>query len=140
MRTSTAAAAIAAGIAVIGAAASPAMAQNSGVAAGEQSLLNLDASDALHWQICGQNVLGTSFDQTCDNSDHIGDGPNSGVVAGDQSLVNGDLSSAAHWQICGQNVLTTSFGQDCGNSDHIDVDDDHDHDHDHGKGVDQGDF
>ena len=38
----------AAGIAALGAAASPAMAQNSGVAAGETSLVNLDASSALH--------------------------------------------------------------------------------------------
>ncbi|WP_026932298.1 hypothetical protein [Glycomyces tenuis] len=139
MRTSTAAAAVAAGLAVLGAAA-PAMAQNSGVVAGDQSLLNLDASDALHWQVCGQNVLTTSVDQNCDNRDHIGEGPNSGVVAGDQSLVNGDVSSLAHWQVCGQNVLATSFGQNCGNADHIDEDDGHGHGHDHDKGVDQGDF
>src|SRR5690606_25951777 len=151
MRISTTAVAIAAGVAALGAAASPAMAQNSGVWAGDQSLVNLDASSALHWQICGQNILATSYGQDCDNRAHIGEhGPQSGVVAGDRSLVNGDVSSLAHWQICGQNILATSYGQDCDNRDHISDRDHYHHDHDHddhwdggktpSKGVDQGDF
>ncbi|HLU27185.1 MAG TPA: hypothetical protein VKZ65_02020 [Glycomyces sp.] len=111
----------AAGLAALGAAASPAMAQNSGVWAGDQSLANLDASSALHWQICGQNILTTSFGQNCDNRDHIGEeGPQSGVLAGDRSLLNGDLSSLAHWQICGQNIgVAPSLHQQCLNYDHV---------------------
>ena len=121
MRKVLTVAAAAAGVAALGAAA-PAMAlgNNSGVAAGDTSLVNLDASSAAHWQICGQNVLATSFEQVCDNRDHIGEGPQSGVVAGDQSLVNGDVSSLAHWQICGQNVgVAPSLGQQCLNYDHV---------------------
>ncbi|HEU5127450.1 MAG TPA: hypothetical protein VFU12_05615 [Glycomyces sp.] len=144
MRISTTAAAVAAGVAALGAAASPAMAQNSGVWAGDQSLVNLDASSALHWQICGQNILTTSYGQDCDNRDHIGEeGSQSGVVAGDRSLVNGDVSSLAHWQICGQNILATSIDQDCDNRDHISEHSDDDDWHKGGKpskGVDQGDF
>ncbi|GAA2144333.1 hypothetical protein [Glycomyces algeriensis] len=137
MRKLTATAAFAAaGVAVLGAAASPAMAQNSGVAAGDVSLVNLDASSLAHWQICGQNILAQSYGQVCDNRDHIGeDGPQSGVWAGDVSGVNADLSSALHWQICGQNVLTQSFGQVCDNADHISEDE-----HDYDKGHDQGDY
>jgi hypothetical protein len=140
MHKLTAAAALAAaGVAALGA-ASPAMAQNSGVNAGETSLVNLDASSALHWQICGQNVLANSFGQDCDNRDHIGDGPQSGVNAGETSLVNADASDLAHWQICGQNVLVSpSLDQQCSNADHID--DGHDHDHEWpDKGHDQGDY
>ncbi|MDN3240592.1 hypothetical protein [Glycomyces tritici] len=136
MRKLTATAAFAAaGVAVLGAAASPAMAQNSGVAAGDVSLVNLDASSLAHWQICGQNILAQSYGQVCDNRDHIGEGPQSGVWAGDVSGVNADLSSALHWQICGQNVLTQSFGQVCDNADHISEDE-----HDYDKGHDQGDY
>ncbi|MCC3762517.1 hypothetical protein K3N28_05470 [Glycomyces sp. TRM65418] len=138
MRKITATAAFAAaGVAVLGAAASPAMAQNSGVTAGDMSLVNLDASDALHWQICGQNVLTQSFGQNCDNRDHIGEGPQSHVHAGDTSAINADASSLAHWQICGQNVLVQSFGQVCDNSDHI-SDDGNGGFPD--KGADQGDY
>ncbi|WP_026925409.1 hypothetical protein [Glycomyces arizonensis] len=139
MRTSTIAAAAAAGLAVLGAAA-PAMAQNSGVWAGDQSLLNLDASDIAHWQVCGQNILATSYGQDCDNRDHIGEGPQSGVIAGDKSLLNGDLSDALHWQICGQNILATSYGQDCDNRDHIGDDGWDEGDETPAKGVDQGDY
>ncbi|SDE40837.1 hypothetical protein [Glycomyces harbinensis] len=110
-----AAAAAAAGI------ASPAMAgYSSGVDAGPVSLVNIDASSAAHWQICGQNVLTQSFGQVCDNRDHIGQGPQSGVTAGDVSAANLDISDAAHWQICGQNVLTApSLDQQCLNTDHM---------------------
>jgi len=120
MRKSTYILAAAAGIAAIGAAASPAMAQNSGVNAGDTSLVNLDASSALHWQICGQNIIATSFGQVCDNRDHIGYGPQSQVNAGDTSLVNADASSIAHWQICGQNIVVSpSLDQQCRNFDHM---------------------
>ena len=117
-KTIAAAAFAAAGVAVLGAAA-PAMAQSSGVNAGAVSLVNIDASDAAHWQICGQNILTQSYDQNCDNTDHMGDGSSSGVNAGDVSGVNVDASDAAHWQICGQNVLTQSYFQDCDNRHHI---------------------
>jgi hypothetical protein len=144
MRKLTAAAALAAaGIAALGA-ASPAVAQNSGVNAGNTSLVNLDASSALHWQICGQNVLAQSFGQVCDNRDHIGEGPQSSVNAGETSILNADASSLAHWQICGQNVLVDpSLAQECINADHIDDEDGKDKDKDHGKpgkGDDQGDY
>jgi hypothetical protein len=145
MHKLTAAAALAAaGVAALGA-ASPAMAQNSGVTAGDTSLVNLDASSALHWQICGQNVLAQSFGQVCDNRDHIGEGPQSGVWAGDNSLINADASDLAHWQICGQNVLVSpSLDQQCVNTDHIgdedDDDEDEDEDDDYDKGDDQGDY
>ncbi|HEY1094627.1 MAG TPA: hypothetical protein VGE61_07975 [Glycomyces sp.] len=120
MRKSTYVLAAAAGIAAIGAAASPAMAENSGVTAGPVSLVNVDASSAAHWQICGQNVLTQSFGQVCDNRDHIGEGPQSGVTAGDTSLGNLDISDAAHWQICGQNVgVAPSLDQQCLNYDHM---------------------
>jgi hypothetical protein len=120
MRKSTYVLAAAAGIAAIGAAASPAMAENSGVTAGPVSLVNIDASSAAHWQICGQNVLTQSFGQVCDNRDHIGEGPQSGVTAGDVSLGNLDISDAAHWQICGQNVgVAPSLDQQCLNYDHM---------------------
>ncbi|SDE40815.1 hypothetical protein [Glycomyces harbinensis] len=100
--------------------AGTAMAQSSGVAAGPVSLVNIDASSAAHWQICGQNVLTQSFGQVCDNRDHIGQGPQSGVTAGDASLGNLDISDAAHWQICGQNVgVAPSLDQQCLNYDHI---------------------
>ncbi|MBO3735256.1 hypothetical protein [Glycomyces niveus] len=138
MRKTTATAAFAvaaAGVAVLGA-ASPAMAQNSGVWAGPVSLANIDASSAAHWQICGQNVLTTSYNQNCDNRDHIGPGPQSGVNAGDVSAANVDASSAAHWQICGQNVLTQSFWQNCDNTDHISDNGNGNPD----KGADQGDY
>ncbi|WP_026932297.1 hypothetical protein [Glycomyces tenuis] len=122
MRKVLTVAAAAAGVAALGAAA-PAMAlgSNSGVVAGDQSLVNLDASSAAHWQICGQNILTTSFEQNCDNRDHIGEeGPQSGVLAGDRSLVNGDVSSLAHWQICGQNIgVAPSLAQQCLNYDHV---------------------
>ncbi|THV43451.1 hypothetical protein, partial [Glycomyces buryatensis] len=84
MRKVLTVAAVAAGAAAF--AAAPAMATNSGVAAGPVSLLNIDASSAAHWQICGQNVFTQSFGQVCDNRDHIGEGPQSGVTAGDLSL------------------------------------------------------
>jgi hypothetical protein len=121
MRKSTYVLAAAAAVAAVSAAASPAMAQNSGVTAGDTSLVNLDASSALHWQICGQNILANSFGQVCDNRDHIGDdGPQSGVWAGDTSLLNGDVSSLAHWQICGQNIaVSPSIDQQCLNYDHM---------------------
>ncbi len=123
MRKVLTVAAAAAGVAAVAAAAAPAMASgtNSGVTAGDASLVNLDASSAAHWQICGQNILATSFEQVCDNRDHIGEeGPQSGVTAGDRSLVNGDLSSLAHWQICGQNVgVAPSLYQQCLNYDHV---------------------
>ncbi|GAA2165483.1 MULTISPECIES: hypothetical protein [Glycomyces] len=120
MRKSTYVLAAAAGIAAIGAAASPALAENSGVTAGPVSLVNVDASSAAHWQICGQNVLTQSFGQVCDNRDHIGEGPQSGVTAGDTSLGNLDISDAAHWQICGQNVgVAPSLDQQCLNYDHM---------------------
>jgi hypothetical protein len=121
MRKVLTVAAVAAGTAAL--AASPAMAQNSGVNAGETSLINLDASSAAHWQICGQNVLANSFGQVCDNRDHIGDGPQSGINAGETSLINADASSAAHWQICGQNIaVSPSLDQDCMNYDHLSTD------------------
>ncbi|MBO3735257.1 MULTISPECIES: hypothetical protein [Glycomyces] len=120
MRKSTYVLAAAAGIAAIGAAASPAMAENSGVNAGPVSLVNIDASSAAHWQICGQNVLTQSFGQVCDNRDHIGEGPQSSVNAGDVSAANLDISDAAHWQICGQNVgVAPSLDQQCLNYDHM---------------------
>jgi hypothetical protein len=120
MRKSTYVLAAAAGIAAIGAAASPAIAENSGVTSGPVSLLNVDASSASHWQICGQNVHSQSFDQDCDNRDHIGRGPQSGVDAGETSLGNLDLSSASHWQICGQNAsVAPSLDQMCKNTDHM---------------------
>ncbi|MEU5154258.1 hypothetical protein [Glycomyces sp. NPDC021274] len=120
MRKSTYVIAAAAGVAAIGAVASPAMAENSGVTAGDTSLLNIDASSAAHWQICGQNVLVQSFGQVCDNRDHIGEGPQSGVWAGDTSLANLDISDAAHWQICGQNIgVSPSLDQQCLNYDHM---------------------
>ena len=125
MRKTTYLLAAAAGIAAVGAAATPAMAQNSGVWAGDTSLLNLDASSALHWQVCGQNILTQSFGQNCDNRDHIDDdGPQSGIHAGDTSLVNADASSLAHWQVCGQNVgVAPSLAQNCDNRDHTPSDD-----------------
>ena len=120
MRKVLTVAAVAAGaVAALGAAA-PAMAQNSGVWAGPVSLVNIDASSAAHWQICGQNVLTQSFGQVCDNRDHIGSGPQSGIQAGDVSLANLDISDAAHWQICGQNVgVAPSLDQQCLNYDHV---------------------
>jgi hypothetical protein len=121
MRKVLTVAAVAAGTAAL--AASPVMAQNSGVNAGKTSLVNLDASSALHWQICGQNILANSFGQVCDNRDHIGEGPQSGVNAGETSILNADASSLAHWQICGQNIaVSPSIEQQCLNYDHIDED------------------
>jgi hypothetical protein len=111
MRKTTIILAAAAGIAAVGAAA-PAMADDSGVNAGELSLVNLDASDAAQWQICGQNVLAQPGGQDCDNSDGADD---AGVDAGALSLANADASNAAHWQICGQNVGAQLFGQMCAN-------------------------
>jgi len=129
MRKSTYVLAATAAIAAVGAAATPAMAQNSGVWAGDTSLLNLDASSALHWQICGQNILAQSFGQECDNRDHIDEsrwpsGPNSGIHAGETSLANADISDLAHWQVCGQNVgVAPSLAQNCDNRDHTPSDD-----------------
>jgi hypothetical protein len=121
MRKVLTVAAVAAGTAAL--AASPAMAQNSGVNAGNTSLVNLDASSALHWQICGQNILANSFGQVCDNRDHIGEGPQSQVNAGETSIVNADASSLAHWQICGQNIaVSPSIEQQCLNYDHMSAD------------------
>nr|BFF23328.1 hypothetical protein GCM10025732_12930 [Glycomyces mayteni] len=120
MRKVLTVAAVAAG--AVAAAAAPAMAggNNSGVTAGPVNLVNIDASSAAHWQICGQNVLTQSFGQVCDNRDHIGEGPQSGVTAGDVSLGNLDISDAAHWQICGQNVgVAPSLDQQCANYDHL---------------------
>ncbi|GLZ81054.1 hypothetical protein Afil01_58610 [Actinorhabdospora filicis] len=118
MRKALTAVAVAAGVAVLGF-AGQASASNSGAFAGALSLVNIDASSAAHWQICGQNVLTQSYYQVCDNRDHIGDGPQSGAFAGDQSLGNLDISDAAHWQICGQNVFVVpSLDQQCLNSDH----------------------
>ena len=111
-------AAVAAGIGAF-ALAGVAQAGNSGAYAGDLSLVNVDASSAAHWQICGQNVFTQSYGQNCDNRDHIGAGPQSGAFAGALSLVNLDASDAAHWQICGQNVLVApSLDQQCQNSDH----------------------
>jgi hypothetical protein len=113
MRKSFALIAAAAGIAAIGAAA-PAMAAGPGVDAGDLSLVNVDASDAAHWQICGQNVLAQPAGQDCDNSNSGNGG--SGVDAGDMSLANLAAGNAAHWQICGQNVgVSPLFGQMCDN-------------------------
>ncbi|MEU6858049.1 hypothetical protein AB0B28_04110 [Glycomyces sp. NPDC046736] len=118
-KTLTVVAAAAGAVAALGAAGT-AMAQSSGVWAGPVSLVNVDASSAAHWQICGQNVLAQSFGQVCDNRDHIGSGPQSGIAAGDVSLANLDVSDAAHWQICGQNVgVAPSLDQQCLNYDHI---------------------
>ena len=112
--------AAAAGVAALGAAATPAMAESSGVTAGPVSLINIDASSAAHWQICGQNLFAQSAGQVCDNRDHIGKGPQSGVTPGDVSLGNLDISDAAHWQICGQNAgVAPSLDQQCLNYDHM---------------------
>ncbi|GAB3648341.1 hypothetical protein [Glycomyces tarimensis] len=120
MRKSTFVIATVAGLAAASAAAAPAMAQNSGVNAGDHSVLNLDASSALHWQICGQNIFTQSIGQVCDNRDHIGHGPQSQVNAGDSSVGNVDLSDLAHWQICGQNIgVSPSLDQQCLNYDHM---------------------
>ncbi|GAA2144344.1 hypothetical protein [Glycomyces algeriensis] len=120
MRKVLTVAAVAAGAAALSAAPAMAGGNNSGVTAGDVSLVNLDASSLAHWQICGQNVLTQSFGQVCDNRDHIGDGPQSGVDAGDTSLINGDVSSALHWQICGQNIaVSPSLDQQCLNYDHL---------------------
>ena len=123
MRKVLTVAAVAAGAAAISAAAPVMAGNNSGVNAGDVSLLNIDASSAAHWQICGQNVFAQSFNQNCDNRDHIGEGPQSGVNAGDLSLGNLDISDAAHWQICGQNVaVSPSLNQQCKNFDHMSED------------------
>ncbi|MFC4335307.1 hypothetical protein [Salininema proteolyticum] len=116
------AAVAAAGLATVGAA--PALALgNSGVDAGEVSLVNVDASSAAHWQICGVNAFTTSYGQNCDNRDHFGEGPQSGVDSGDVSAVNVDVSDAAHWQICGINVATSpSLDQNCDSRDHFTMD------------------
>lgn len=120
MRKVLTVAAVAAGAAALSAAPAMAGGNNSGVTAGDASLVNLDASSLAHWQICGQNVLVQSFGQVCDNRDHIGEGPQSGVWAGDASLINGDISSALHWQICGQNIaVSPSLHQQCLNYDHV---------------------
>jgi hypothetical protein len=120
MRKALTVAAVAAGAAALSAAPAMAGGNNSGVTAGPVSLINIDASSAAHWQICGQNVLTQSFGQVCDNRDHIGEGPQSGVTAGDVSLGNLDISDAAHWQICGQNVgVAPSLDQQCLNYDHL---------------------
>jgi len=120
MRKVLTVAAVAAGAAALSAAPAMAGGNNSGVTAGDVSLVNLDASSLAHWQICGQNVLTQSFGQVCDNRDHIGEGPQSGVDAGDTSLINGDVSSALHWQICGQNIaVSPSLDQQCLNYDHV---------------------
>ncbi|MQM26311.1 hypothetical protein [Glycomyces albidus] len=112
-------AAAAGAIAAVGSAGS-AMAQNSGVWAADAALINADASSLAHWQICGQNVLATSFGQVCDNRDHIGSGPQSGVWAAGPALANLDASSALHWQICGQNIaVSPSLEQVCKNYDHV---------------------
>ena len=125
MRKSFAVAAVAAGILSLGL-SGVAQAANSGAYAGDLSLVNVDASSAAHWQICGQNVLTQSISQDCDNRDHIGSGPQSGAFAGPLSLVNLDASDAAHWQICGQNVLVVpSLDQQCRNYDHVDGDAQH---------------
>ena len=112
MRKTTIVLAAAAGIAAIGAAA-PVMASDSGVNAGDLSLVNVDASDAAHWQVCGQNVLAQPGMTDCDNSDGA-DG--AGVDSGALSLVNADASDAAHWQICGQNIGAQLPGQLCDNN------------------------
>ncbi|MEU5154259.1 hypothetical protein [Glycomyces sp. NPDC021274] len=123
MRKVLTVAAVAAGAAALSAAPAMAGGNNSGVTAGDVSLVNLDASSLAHWQICGQNVLTQSFGQVCDNRDHIGEGPQSGVDAGATSLVNGDVSSALHWQICGQNIaVSPSLHQQCLNYDHLSAD------------------
>ena len=79
MRKTTYLLAAAAGIAAVGAAATPAMARELGSLGRGHGLLNLDASSALHWQICGQNILTQSFGQNCDNRDHIDDAARSPV-------------------------------------------------------------
>ncbi|MEU6858050.1 hypothetical protein AB0B28_04115 [Glycomyces sp. NPDC046736] len=116
----TATAVAAGALAALGSAGTAMAANSSGVDAGPVSLVNIDASSAAHWQICGQNILTTSFNQVCDNRDHIGPGPQSGINAGDVSVANVDASSAAHWQICGQNVgVSPSLAQQCLNYDHV---------------------
>jgi hypothetical protein len=120
MRKVLTVAAVAAGVAALSAAPAMAGGNNSGVDAGPVSLLNVDASSASHWQVCGQNLLTQSFNQDCDNRDHIGDGPQSGVTPGATSLSNLDLSSASHWQVCGQNSsVAPSLDQECKNADHL---------------------
>jgi hypothetical protein len=125
MRKSLTAAVLAAGVAAFGFAGVAAAdtegmnGSNSGAHAGNVSLVNVDASSAGHWQICGQNVLTQSLNQKCDNRDHIGAAPQSGAFAGDVSAANVDISDFAHWQICGQNVLVApSLNQQCLNTDH----------------------
>ncbi|MCH7231392.1 hypothetical protein L0U85_11110 [Glycomyces sp. L485] len=106
--------AAAAGIAAVGAAGPAIAAQDAGVAAGDLSLVNVNASDAAHWQVCGQNVLAQPYGQDCDNSDQGTD--DSGVDAGALSLINADASGAAHWQVCGQNVgVSPLLNQMCAN-------------------------
>ncbi|MQM26310.1 hypothetical protein [Glycomyces albidus] len=120
MRKVLTVAAVAAGAAALSAAPATAAGNNSGITAGEVSLVNVDASSLAHWQICGQNILTQSIGQVCDNRDHIGPGPQSGVWAGDAALGNIDLSDALHWQICGQNIaVAPSLHQQCLNYDHL---------------------
>ncbi|GLZ81055.1 hypothetical protein Afil01_58620 [Actinorhabdospora filicis] len=123
MRKTIATAFVAAGVAALAfSGTAAANGPNSGAFAGALSLVNIDASDAAHWQICGQNVFAQSYSQVCDNRDHIGGGPQSGAYAGDLSIANVDISDAAHWQICGQNVgVSPSLVQKCQNTDHMPV-------------------
>jgi hypothetical protein len=45
---------------------------DSGVTAGDGSLLDVDASSRAHWQICGQHIgVEPSLDQQCLNYDHM---------------------------------------------------------------------
>ncbi|HZE41198.1 MAG TPA: hypothetical protein VE172_20555 [Stackebrandtia sp.] len=120
MRKTLAVAAIAAGIGAfaLAGAAQAAPTGNSGAHSAPLGLVNVDASDAAHWQICGQNVFTISDQQNCNNKDHVGHGPQSGASSDGVALGNLDASSAAHWQICGQNVGVLSNGQLCDNHDH----------------------
>lgn len=80
---------------------------------GSMQLVAVDASGLAHWQICGNNVLGTAVGQKCDNSTEPR-GPKPPPPA--MSLANVDLSDAAHWQICGVNVLNSGPAATCDNT------------------------
>ena len=80
---------------------------------GGMQLVAVDASGLAHWQICGNNVLGTAAGQKCANSTGP-KGPKPPPPA--MSLANVDLSDAAHWQICGINVLNNGPAATCDNT------------------------
>ena len=119
MRKTLTTALIAAGIGVLAFAGVASAGGNSGASSGPIGGINLDASSAAHWQICGQNAFALPTGQTCDNRDHIGSGPQSGAHSTGVALANIDASDAAHWQICGQNLFSLVPNQTCDNTDHI---------------------